>query len=173
MWRDPEDLKENSAWSTAAPEQEVDGLRPQTTVCFYADEHFPPRAVELLRSVGAAVQTAAEANLLGQPAHAHAAHALQRGLALFTCDRDFLDDGQFPLPHSPAIFVFQFGEGTPSDIRRAFRCLAPVLAAAPLHTARCKVDAGRDCWTERFHQADGVKTRTRRLWHGRLQQWVA
>lgn len=173
MWRNPEDLHDIPSSSTATMHEQVDELGSHATAGFYVDEHFPLCAVELLRSVGAAVQTAAEANLLGQPAQVHAAHALQHGVALFTCDRRFLDDGQFPLPHSPAIFVFQFGEGTPSDIRRAFRCLAPVLAETPLPTARCKVDAGRDSWTEHFHRGDQVHTRTRRLWHGRVQQWVS
>lgn len=173
MWRNPEDLQDLQTSSTPQPHEEVDGLRAPTAAGFYADEHFPSSAIDLLRSVGATVQTAAEANLLGQPAQVHAAHALQRGLALFTCNRNFLDDGQFPLPYSPAIFVFQFGEGTASDIRRAFRCLAPVLAEVTMPAARCKVDAGRDSWTEHLHHGDHVHTRTRRLWHGRVQQWVA
>ncbi|WP_114240418.1 DUF5615 family PIN-like protein [Dyella sp. C9] len=140
---------------------------------FYTDELFPPRAIELLRSVGASVQTASEARLLGQAAEAHAAHALACGLALFTCDRRFLDDAQFPPQHSPVIFVFHFGDGSLQDIRRAFRCLAPVLSGAPLGLTCCKVDARGDSWTEHVHHPDGTHTRIcRRLWRGKLQQWT-
>ncbi|RDI98655.1 hypothetical protein DVT68_09030 [Dyella solisilvae] len=169
MWRNPEELPSVPAIGTHEdPARPVrDGAR------FYADEAFPLPAVELLHSVGACVETAAEARLLGRDAEAHAAHALARNLALFTCDRRFLDESRFPLQRSPAIFVFEFGDGSPRDIRRAFRCLAPVIASAQFGARRCKVDAHGDAWIEHFRHGDGSHTRTcRRLWRGRLQQWV-
>lgn len=141
---------------------------------FYADERFPAHAVELLRSVGAHVQTAMEANLAGASAYDHAAHARARGMALLSLDRHFLDDQRFPPQRSPAIFVFHFGEGSLADVRRALRCVAPALSSLDGSGRYGKVDARCDAWVEHVHRPDGSHTQTsRRLWHGKLEEWTA
>ena len=60
---------------------------------FYADENFPEQAINLLRAMGAKVQTSYQAGLSGRPDQDQLAYALRNGLVLVTCDRDFLDDG--------------------------------------------------------------------------------
>jgi hypothetical protein len=173
MWRNPEELLPACTARITGRSPGLDYRAGGSGLPFYTDENFPLRAIELLRSVGAHVQTADEANLLGHPAEAHAAHALARGLVLFSCDRRFLDDARFPPHGNPVIFVFQFGDGSLQDIRRAFRCLAPVLSAAPFASVHCKVDARGDSWIEHFHHPDGSHSQTcRRLWRGKLQQWT-
>lgn len=92
-------------------------------VRFYADENFPSLATEILRAMGARVITVQEADLRRHPDENHAGFALRNGYVLVTCDRDYLDDRRFPLIHCPAIVVFDFGGGTPAEIRAAFRCL--------------------------------------------------
>jgi predicted nuclease of predicted toxin-antitoxin system len=140
---------------------------------FYADENFPERAISLLRSMGAKVQTHYHAGLSGHPDQDQLAHALRNGLALVTCDRDFLDERRYPLVHCPAIFVFDFGSGSVDEMKQAFNCLAAVLRTPQFYDKWCKVDAKRDCWTELFRHLDGTTSRKRlRLWQGRLQEWV-
>lgn len=174
MWRELEDPLQTPAPDTAGdcPLAHREGALPAPR--FYADENFPGRAVDLLRSAGADIETAFDAGLLGQPGEAHAAHALAGGFALLTCDPCFLDERRFPLAHCPVVFIFQFGGGTVRDTRRALRCLAPVLAGPGASGIGCKVEAESDAWIEHYRQANGTPVRTcRRLWHGKMQKWMA
>jgi predicted nuclease of predicted toxin-antitoxin system len=140
---------------------------------FYTDEHFPTRAVELLRRMGGRVETTHETRRTGHPDEGHAAYALRNGLVLLTCDRDFLDNRRFPLIHCPAIFVFDFGSGSVREMQQAFRCLAGVFRTPQFYDKWWKVDAQRDCWTEYVRFQNGTTSRSRfRLWRGRLQEWI-
>jgi predicted nuclease of predicted toxin-antitoxin system len=148
-------------------------LAKQAKARFYADENFPSKAVSLLREMGARVQTANDAKLLGHPDENHLAYTQRRGLVLVTCDRDFLDERRFPLVHCPAIFVFNFGNGSLAEMRRAFRCLSGVFRIPQFYDKWCKVDATPECWIERFRFQNGTSSRSRcRLWRGQIQEWV-
>jgi predicted nuclease of predicted toxin-antitoxin system len=159
------------------PQSEIDevfrNLRRRAKARFYADENLPPKAVAILRAMGAQVRTAQECNLLGHPDENHLAYARRCGFVLLTCDRDFLDDGRFPLIHSPAICVFNFGSGSEFEIRLAFRCLKTVLSMPQFFDKWWKYDAGRHGWTVSARHLNGTTTRDRyRIWGGRLQVWT-
>jgi predicted nuclease of predicted toxin-antitoxin system len=140
---------------------------------FFADENFPTRAVEILRGMGAKVLTVQEAGTRRHPDENHAAFALREGLILLTCDRDFLDNRRFPLVHCPAIFVFDFGDGTEREMRQAYRCMSVVFPAPQFYDKWCKFDARRESWTETFRYQNGTTSRSRlRLFRGRIQDWV-
>lgn len=174
MWREFEEPFETHAPAPAdgyPPAGQEDAL-PATR--FYADENFPTRAVDLLRSAGAKVESAFDVGLLGQPGETHAEHALAHGFVLLTCDPCFLDEQRFPLARCPVVFVFQFGNGTVRDMRRALRCLAPVLAGPGYSRTSCKVEAESDAWIEHYRRPNGAPERAcRRLWRGKMQKWVA
>jgi hypothetical protein len=138
--------------------------RVETRARFLADESFPPRAVELLRSAGAQVWTAADNGLAGQPDDAHAAFAADRQLSLLTCHPGVLDPHRASPYQGLAVFVFHFGSGSLNDMRRALRCLAPVLGS-PRFDASARVEATGNGWTEH-----GYGTRYR-LWRGKVQAW--
>lgn len=174
MWREFEE-----SFETHAPGPD-DGCLPAgvegipVTLRFYADENFPTRAVDLLRSAGAEVQSASDVGLLGEPGETHAEHALAQGLVLLSCDPCFLDEQRFPLARCPVVFVFQFGSGTVRDMRRALRCLAPVLAGPGSSRISCKVEAESDAWVEHYRRPNGAPVRAcRRLWRGKMQKWIA
>jgi predicted nuclease of predicted toxin-antitoxin system len=140
---------------------------------FYADENFPARAATLLRVWGARVVTAQDAGLLGQSDRRHAAYALAEKYVLISCDRDFLNERSFPLIRCPAIFVFDFGEGSTREMIQAFRSLATVFSTPQFYDKWVKVDAQRDCWTEKTRHLDGSTSRIRyRMWNGTIQEWV-
>jgi predicted nuclease of predicted toxin-antitoxin system len=140
---------------------------------FYADEGFPARAVAILRNMGGRVTTVQETNRRRHPDENHAAYALRNGLILLTCDRDYLDSKRFPLIHCPAIFVFDFGQGSARELNQAFGVLAPVFMAPQCYDKWCKVDARRDSWTQWQRFQNGSSSRTRfRLWHGRVEEWI-
>jgi predicted nuclease of predicted toxin-antitoxin system len=142
-------------------------------VRFFADENFPMRAVEILRAMGAKVLTVQEAGTRRHPDENHAAFALREGLILLTCDRDFLDNRRFPLVHCPAIFVFDFGDGTEREIRQACRCMSVVFPAPQFYDKWCKFDVRRDSWTATFRYQNGTTSRSRfRLFRGKIQEWV-
>ncbi|WP_109126248.1 DUF5615 family PIN-like protein [Dyella sp. C11] len=144
----------------------------ESRACFLVDASFPPRAVELLRSAGAQVRTSSDTGLVGQTDDAHAAYAFDRKLSLLTCNPGFLDSHRFPPQHGPAIFVFHFGSGSLNDMRRAMRCLAPVLGSKRF-AATSRVEATCNSWTEHHQRADGTQLqRNRRLWRGKMQEWV-
>lgn len=172
MWRDLTDVVEADPPTTKEAQEVLHYLALRAKARFYVDENFPTSAVILLRSIGAQVRTANDAGLLGHPDENHAAYALRNGLVLLSCDRDFLDNGRFPLIHCPAIFVFQFGSGTRREIQQAFRCLAAVFRTPQFFDKWCKVDAKCDSWTEQVRHLNGLTSRTRyRLWHGKIQEW--
>jgi hypothetical protein len=174
MWRefeDPVDLPAPGA-ACGCPKAGREGALPAPR--FYADENFPARAVDLLRSAGAQVESASDADLLGQPGERHADHALAHGLVLLSCDPCFLDEQRFPLDRCPLLFIFQFDSGTVRDMRRALRCLAPVLAGPGASRIGCKVEAESNAWIEHYCRPNGAPARScRRLWRGRMQQWIA
>ena len=140
---------------------------------FFADEDFPAQAVEILRKMGARVTTVQEIGQRCHPDENHSAYALRNGLVLLSCDRDYLNSRRFPLIHCPAICVFDFGDGTAEEMRRAFRCLAQVFWAPQIYDKWCKVDARRDSWTQWQRYQNGTTSRSRhRLWRGRIEDWV-
>lgn len=114
------------------PKKEIDevfrNIAKGAKARFYADENFPLKATALLRSMRVSVRTAQEAGLLGHPDENHLSYARRQGLAVLTCDRDFLNERKFPLVHCPALFVFNFRSGSEHEIRLALRCLKTVLA---------------------------------------------
>jgi predicted nucleic acid-binding protein len=172
-WVNTVDLVTQEQLSSREMEEVLRYVARKAKPRFYADEHFPEQAAAILREWGARLQTVREAGRCGHPDENHAAHALRNGLILLTCDRDFLDNRRFPLIHCPAIFVFDFGRGTMREMRQAFRCLGSVFVAPQFFDKWCKVDAGRDSWTERTRHLNGTTSRTRyRLWRGQLQEWV-
>ncbi len=140
---------------------------------FYADENFPPVARQLLRKMGANVATAQDKGLKRHPDENQAAYALKNGYVLVTCDRDFLDDRKFPLVHSPALVVFDFGSGSVSEIRQAFNCLGTIQRIPQFYDKWIKIDAKRDSWTEHCKFLNGSTSRSRyRIHRGIMQEWV-
>ena len=172
-WTNIEDLVAADPPSRRDAQEVLEYLARRAKARFYADENFPADAVEILRSIGASVLTAQDADRTGHPDENHAAFALKNGLVLVTCDRDFLDERRHPLIHCPAIFVFDFGSGSALEIRQAYRCLAAVLRMPQFFDKWWKVDARRDSWTELVRYQNGETTRRRyRVWRGMLQEWV-
>ena len=170
MWTD---LKVTEMPKPKEVQQVISYLKRKAKPRFYADENFPEQAINLLRSMGAKVQTNYQAGLSGHPDQDQLAHALRNSLVLLTCDRDFLDEPRHPLIQCPAIFVFDFGSGSAEEMQQAFQCLAAVFRTPQFFDKWCKVDAKRDCWTETFRHLNGTTSRTRlRRWQGRVQEWV-
>jgi predicted nuclease of predicted toxin-antitoxin system len=154
--------------------QLFDYLARHAKARFYTDENFPSKAVALLKTMGAKVTTAKSVGLNGHPDENQIAFALKKGLVFLTCDRDFLDEKRFPLIHCPAVFVFDFGSGSISEMRQAFRCLASVFRTPQFYDKWWKVDAKRDSWREYVRFQDGSISRGRyRIHRGVLQEWVA
>lgn len=150
-----------------------DYIRRKAKARFYADENFPNRAIALLRNLGVSLTTARDAALTGHPDENHCAYALKHGYVLVTCDRDYLDNRRFPLIGCPAIFVFNFGDGLVRDINLAIRCLGGVLSAPQFYDKWAKIDATPSGWTESLRHTNGTTSRSRkRIYQGRLQQWV-
>ena len=172
-WVNIEDVVAQNLPSQKEVQQVLDYLSRKAKSRFLADEYFPEPAVTLLRAMGGKVQTSDAAGLKRHPDENYAAYARRNGLVLATCDRDFLDERRFPLIHCPAIFGFDFGFGSRQEMKQNFRCLAGVFRAPQFYDKWCKVDAKRDCWTEILRHLDGSTSRNRRrLWHGKLQEWV-
>ncbi|MCI0725078.1 MAG: DUF5615 family PIN-like protein [Acidobacteria bacterium] len=173
-WVNVEDLSARTPPSRREVQQVLEYLARRAKPRFYADENFPIQAVSILRRMGAKVTTALEVGRGRHPDENHVGYALRKGLVLVTCDRDFLDEGRFPLVHCPAIFVFNFGSGTTREMWQAFRCLATVFRGPQFYDKWCKVDAHRDSWIELSRFQNGTTCRTRyRFWRGQLQEWVA
>jgi predicted nuclease of predicted toxin-antitoxin system len=159
------------------PQKQIDevfrNLGRRAKARFYADENFPTKAVSILRAMGARTRTAQEAALLGHPDENQLAYARRHGLVLLTRDRDFLDERRFPLIHSPAVYVFDFGSGSEYEIRQAFRCLRTVLSMPQFFDKWWKYDAGPHGWTVSARHLDGTTSRERyRVWCGQLQIWT-
>jgi predicted nuclease of predicted toxin-antitoxin system len=172
-WVDSKELSEQKPPSKKEAQEVLTYLARRAKPRFYADENFPSEAVRILRAMGAKVLTVHETRKTRHPDENHAAYALRNGLVLLSCDRDFLDDKRFPLIHCPAIFVFNFGDGSAREIWRAFRCLATVFTAPQFFDKWCKVDAGRDSWVESMRYQNGTTSRGRfRLWRGQIQEWL-
>jgi predicted nuclease of predicted toxin-antitoxin system len=168
-------------WARANPpsKKEIDQVieygRRRAKARFYADENFPTDAVRVLREIGCRVTTVQEVNRRGHPDENHAAYALRNGLILLTCDRDYLDERRFPLVHCPAIVVFDFGRGQPSEavIRSAMKCLRVAIRFPQVYDKWVKIDARRNSWTEYIRFLNGTTAKTRyRISAGALQQWV-
>lgn len=115
MWKDLLEIVRKDPCTPKEAREVIDYLKRGAKARFYADENFPSAATELLRSMGARVRTAADADMLGHPDEAHATYALKHELVLLSCDRDYLNKSRFPLISCPAIFVFQFGAGTSEE----------------------------------------------------------
>jgi hypothetical protein len=64
------------------------------------------------------------------------------------CDFIFLSEARFLLIHSPAVAVFDFGSGSPEEIRSTFTSLEGVLSSPQFFDNWKKIDAKRDSWTE-------------------------
>jgi len=172
-WRSITDVWDFAGLPKKQQDEVIAAFKRKAKARFYADENFPPTAVEILRSYGARVSTASDAGLLGRSDEDHAANALRRGYILVTCDRDYLNNNRFPLIHCPAIFVFDFGSGSRRAIARSFRCLGAALAAPEFYDKWAKVDANPDSWIEHVRHQDGSTSRSRnRIHRGNLETWV-
>jgi predicted nuclease of predicted toxin-antitoxin system len=172
-WVDIEVLVRQKPPTKKEAQEVLDNIARRAKPRFYADEGFPQQAVELLKDTSARVQTAREAGLIGHSDEDHIAYALRKGLVLLSCDRDFLDERRHPIIHCPAIFVFDFGSGSESEMKQAFRCLEGVFRMPQFYDKWWKVDAKRDTWTEFVRHQDGSVSRSRmRVWRGTVQEWV-
>jgi predicted nuclease of predicted toxin-antitoxin system len=173
MWVDVADIVSESPPSEAEIRQGIDYLRRGAKVRFFADENFPDLATRMLRRFGAAVVTVQELGLQRHPDENHAAYALRNGYVLVTCDRDYLDNQKFPLVHCPAIAVFNFGGGSPSEILAALQCLRTAFRLPQFYDKWMKIDATRESWIETARYLNGTSARTRYRWFQRkLQEWV-
>ena len=140
---------------------------------FYCDANFPQWAVAHVRGHKLDVVTATEVGLQHRDDQDHLAYALRDGRILLTCDRDFLDEGKYPLISCPAIVVFDFGEGPRSEMLRAFQVLGWVAAYPEFSDKWAKIEANREGWTETLRFLDGSTARHRHRFHnGELQVWV-
>ena len=172
-WRDIREVWDSSNLPKKHRDQIFAAMKREVKARFYADENFPPLAVDVLREYGGKVTTARDVGLLGHSDEDHSAYALRHGYVLITRDRDYLNHERFPLIHSPAIFVFDFGGGSREEIQLAYRCLVTVLSAPEFFDKWSKVDANRESWTELNRHQDGSVSRSRNRVHlGRLETWV-
>jgi hypothetical protein len=154
-------------------QQGIEFARRHAKVRFYADENFPPIATDLLRKMGAKVETALAKGLKRHSDENQASYALKNGYVLVTCDRDFLDDRRFPLIHCPALGVFDFGSGSVPEIRNAYACVDTIFRIPQFYDKWTKIDAKRDGWTEHCRFLDGSTSRSRyRMHRGRMQEWI-
>jgi predicted nuclease of predicted toxin-antitoxin system len=173
MWVDVADRLKVDPPSGAEIRQGMEYLRRGAKVRFYADENFPTVATEILGGSGARVLAVQEVGLRRHPDENHAAYALRNGYVLVSCDRDYLDDERFPLVHCPVIVVFDFGGGSPQEMRAAFRCLRTMFRVPQFYDKWMKIDASRETWTQTARYLNGTSGRTRyRFNKGRLQEWV-
>lgn len=98
---------------------------------------------------------------------------MRNGRILLTCDRDYLDERRFPLIHSPAIAVFDFGAGSPREVQGAFTCLQRMYGSPQFFDKWVKIDAKPDSWTESSRHLNGTTSRTRyRVHRDGIQEWV-
>ena len=172
-WRDVAEAWDFGDLPRKQKDQVIAAFKRKAKARFYADENFPLQATDLLREHGARVVTARDVGLLGHSDEDHCAFALRNGCILLTCDRDYLNNARFPLMHCPAIFVFDFGNGSRKEIAMAYRCLGSALAAPEFFDKWVKIDANRESWTEQLRYLDGTTSRSRnRLNRGKLQTWV-
>jgi len=140
---------------------------------FYADEDFPPQAVEFIREVGLNVLTAEEAGKRGHPDENQLAEAKRQGRILLSCDRDFLNERRFPIIKSSTLVVFDFGARTEDEIVQALQCLAIIEEWPDFFERGVKIDAKTSEWTETHRFQEGITRRYRnRLHQGQLQEWV-
>ena len=173
MWTNLIELVLRNPPTKREVQQGLEFQRRHAKVRFYADENFPPIATDLLRKMGARVETALAKGLKRHPDENHVTYALDNGYVLVTCDRDFLDDQRFPLIHCPAPVVFDFGSGSVSEIRKAYACLETIFRIPQFYDKWTKIDAKRDSWTENCRFLDGSTSRSRyRMRNGRMQEWV-
>lgn len=123
--------------------------------------------------MGARVSTVQEVRLRSHPDENHTAYALRNGYVLLTCDRDYLDNRRFPVIHCPVVVVFDFGDGSPAEIRAAFRCLTKMFEAPQFYDKWMKIEASRSSWIESARFLNGTTTRSKyRLFRGQIQEWV-
>jgi predicted nuclease of predicted toxin-antitoxin system len=170
-WRNSQDLVAKEPTDSEVRQVE-DYIRRKAKPRFYADENFPTIATEILRQRGANVLTVQDAGRQRHPDENHAAESLRLRRVLITCDRDYLDDGRFPLIHCPAMVVCDFGRGTAREIQATFNCLWSVFAAPQFYDKWVKIAASHDCWTEHTRFLDGTTAHRRfRVFGGRLQEW--
>jgi predicted nuclease of predicted toxin-antitoxin system len=172
-WVDIEDIVRRDPPNKEEALEVFDYLKRKAKPRFYADENFPPRAIQALKKMGANVLTVADSGLAGHSDEDHAAYALKNGYILVTCDRDYLNERRFPLNQSPALFVFDIASGTEREIRNSFSCLGSVFSTPQFYDKWVKVDAKQDTWTENMRHLDGTTSRSRyRLNRGYLQEWL-
>jgi predicted nuclease of predicted toxin-antitoxin system len=140
---------------------------------FYSDANFPQWAVDYVRENKFKLVTAKEVGLQNRDDQDHLAYALREARVLLTCDRDFLDERKHPLISCPAIIVFDFGEGTRSEMFSAFHVLWWIATVPEWLDKWAKFEANRDGWTELLRFEDGSTARYRNRHHdGDLQTWV-
>jgi predicted nuclease of predicted toxin-antitoxin system len=111
-WIDVGEIFKRAPPSRKEVEQVLEYRKRKAKPKFYADENLPIAIVKRLLSMGVQVLTAHQVCLSGHPDENRTALALRHGYILLTCDRDYLDEGRFPLIHCPAIVVFDFGSGS-------------------------------------------------------------
>jgi predicted nuclease of predicted toxin-antitoxin system len=173
MWIRVADVLKEDPPSEAEIRQGMEYMRRGAKVRFYADENFPAAATALLRTKGARVITVQETGLRRHPDENHAAFALRNGYVLVTCDRDYLDNRKFPLIHCPTIVVFDFGGGSPQEMRAAFRCLIPMFRVPQFYDKWTKIEASRDSWIQESRYLNGTTSRNRKRYHqGWHEEWV-
>jgi len=171
-WVDLIELTRANPPTRREAEQVLDYARRKAKPSFYVDENFAGDATRILRSMRARVTTVQDEGMRRHPDENHAAYALKHSQILMTCDRD-LDERRFPLVHCPAIAVFDFGSGSPGQIRKAFACVQRMLGFPQFFDKWVKIDATPDCWTEYSRFLNGTTDRCRmRVFRGRIQEWV-
>jgi predicted nuclease of predicted toxin-antitoxin system len=172
-WMNVSDLVRANPPTRKEIAQGMEFRRRNAKVSFYADENFPSKATQILKTLRARVTTARDEGLRRHPDENHAAYALKHGFVLLTCDRDYLDESRFPLVHCPAIVVFNFGSGSLHEIRQSFACLTTMLGIPQFYDKWVKIDAKPDCWTQYARYLNGTTSRARyRVHRGQLQEWV-
>jgi hypothetical protein len=148
-------------------------LLKKTHARFLADENVPADVVELILAIGYSLCTAEEANLLGHDDKEYPAFALKERMVFITCNRNYLNEREFPLSESPVIVVCDYGGGTPAEVARAIQCLILINAVPTRNVKGAKLDAGPDGWTEERILQRGTISRTRHRYNqGHLQQWL-
>lgn len=102
-------------------------------VKFYADHNLDRAIIEVLRRLKYDIETAREIGAEYQPDQFHYRHAFTQKRVLLTLDKDYLDNGRFPLSQTHGVVIFNIDTSNPGEIARALEVVDAVLAViAPM-----------------------------------------
>ena len=110
---------------------------------FYADHNLDESIVYVLRHQKYDVVTAREIGAEQQPDEYHFRWSAQKGRVLLTQDKDFLDNGRFPLSQTHGVVVFNVNSASTSELARALEVVDAILGVLKptLHQAKASLNS--------------------------------